>query len=192
MTRRTARTRSTSSPSPPPSLSLSRRKRARDLLGAARHVVGVAEPDRPRRRRPGARQAEQPPDGHAEKLPLQVVQGGVERGLRRVLAAHLPQPRADLLEREGVVAEERGVLLHERVRRLRGLPVALDRRPLAPSDLAAVANLDVDDVGPVGRLARDDERLGETEADDGRFDQHAERLLRRRDPDHVGQHVRLR
>ena len=39
------------------------------LLGAARHVVGVAEPDRPRGRRPVAAQPEQPPDGQPASFP---------------------------------------------------------------------------------------------------------------------------
>ena len=62
---------------------------AADLLRAARHVVGIAEPDRPRRRRPGPPQAEQLVDRQAEQLPLQVVQR-----VRRARRAPRPRPAA--------------------------------------------------------------------------------------------------
>src|ERR671934_73891 len=53
-----------------------------DLGGTARHVVGIAEPDRPRGRRSCTPEPEQPPDGNARELPLQVVYSGVERSAR--------------------------------------------------------------------------------------------------------------
>ena len=80
---------------------------------------------------PDPRQAEQPPDGDAEQLALQVVEGSVERRLGRVLARAARQPRADLLQRERVVAEKVPVLLDERERRLGRLVIALDRRRFA-------------------------------------------------------------
>src|SRR5207248_10691973 len=46
---------------------------ARDLLRASGHVVGVAEPDRPRGRRPEARQTEQAPYRLTGQLALQAV-----------------------------------------------------------------------------------------------------------------------
>ena len=56
--------------------------------------------------------------------------------------------------------------LDECQRRVGCLPVALDRRRLAPSLDPVVRDGDVDDVRPVLRLAADDERLGEVQADD--------------------------
>src|SRR4029077_5615714 len=49
-------------------------------LCAAGHVVGITEPDRPARRRPGAPETEQSPDRLAEQLALEVVQRGVDGG----------------------------------------------------------------------------------------------------------------
>ena len=59
------------------------------------------------------------------------------------------------------------MLLDERERRLGRLVVTVDRRGLAATDVAAVAQLDLDDVLPVARLARDHERLGQPQPDDG-------------------------
>ena len=171
-------------------LQLEAPERGRGLLRASRHVVGVAEPDRPRGRRTGARKPEQAERRDSEELPLEVVERGVERRLRRLLARDRSQPRADLLERERVVAEQPGVLFHERERRLGGLVVALDRRTLAAAGHALVAQRHLHDVRVVGRLARDDERLGQLQPDDARLDLHAGRL-RRRDRDDVRDHVRL-
>ncbi len=55
------------------------------------------------------------------------------------------------------------MLVDERERRLGRLAVALDRRCLAVAGHAVVGHRDVDDVRVVGRLARDDERLGEVQ-----------------------------
>ena len=68
VTPRTARTRSTSSPSPPPSFSFKRWKRSPTRSVRSRHVVGIAEPDRPGRRRARAAQAEKPPDRDSREL----------------------------------------------------------------------------------------------------------------------------
>ena len=140
------------------------------LLGAAGHVVGIAEPDRPARRRAGAAQPEQPPDGLAEQLALQVVERGVEGGSRGELARG--QPRHHLLERERVVPEQLGVLLDVRPRRLGRLVVAVERLRLAEARHARVPQLDDDDVLRVARAARDDERLRQLERRDPRGDVH--------------------
>ncbi len=91
-------------PVSPAELELQPPEPRRGRLRAARHVVGVAEPDRPRRRRPCAAQTEQPPDRLARELPAEVVQRGVERGARGELPPR--QPLEDLVERERVVAEQ--------------------------------------------------------------------------------------
>ena len=64
-----------------------------DPLGAAGHVVGIAEPDRPRGRRARRGQAEEPPDGQAGQLAAQVVERHVERRLGRA-SPGLPASRA--------------------------------------------------------------------------------------------------
>ena len=56
--------------------------------------------------------------------------------------------------------------LEVRERGLARLVVALDRRPLAEAGDAVVAQLDLDDVVLVARLARDHERFGEAQGDD--------------------------
>ena len=88
----------------------------------------------------------------------------VERRPGRVLARR--QPRLDLLERERVVAEPGRCRLEVRERGRARLVVALDRRALAEAGDAVVAQLDLDDVVLVARLARDHERLGEAQGDD--------------------------
>ena len=108
--------------------------------------------------------------GSPEQLALEVVEGPVERRLGGVLARDLGEPLADLLQRERVVAEQVSVLLDERERRLRRLVVAVDRRRLAPTDVPVVAQLDLHDVLPVARLARDHERLRQARPDDGGLD----------------------
>ena len=69
--------------------------------------------------------------GIAQELSLEVVQRGVERRLRRLLAWSSGEALADVLERERVVADERAVIVDEAHGRLRRLVVALDRRRLA-------------------------------------------------------------
>jgi hypothetical protein len=85
---------------------------------------------------------------------------------------------ADLLERERIVAEEGRVHLGEGERRLRGLAVALDRGCLPVAGRALVAHCDVDDVGVIGCVPRDDEGLGELQADDPGLDLHGVSLPR--------------
>ena len=82
--------------------------------------------------------------GRPSELALEIVQRGVERGARGELP--LGQARHDLLERERVVAEQPGMLLDVRLRRLRRLVVALDRRRLAEAVHAAVPDLHLDDA----------------------------------------------
>ena len=130
------------------------------------HVVWVAEPDRPRRRRTAPREPQEPVDGNTEELPLEVVERCVERALRRLLALDRRKSCSDLLERERIVADEVTVPLDERKRGLRRLAVALDGRRLSAAHLPVVTDRHVDDVGPVLGLTADDERLGELEADD--------------------------
>src|SRR5579884_2024707 len=146
-------------------------------LGAPRHVVGIAEPDRPARRRPAPRQPEQLVDGPPDELPLQVVQRRVDGRPGGELARG--QPGQDLLERERIVAEELRDLVDVRERRLRGLVVALVRRRLAVAAHAVERDGHVYDVLRVARAARDDERLRELERDDARLDLHALRLASR-------------
>ena len=129
----------------------------RGLLGAARHVVRIAQPDRPGGRRPGAREPEQLPDRDAEELALEVVERPVERGARGVLAGR--QPGLDLLERERVVAEQGAAASRYASADVARLVVALDRRALAEAGELSVPQLDLDDVVLVARLARDHERL---------------------------------
>ena len=134
---------------------------AADLPGTRCHVVGIAEPDRPGRRRPRAAQAEELPHGDAEQLALEVVQRRVERCSCRELARG--QPLHDLLERERIVAERAGVLGQVAESRLRRFLVARDRRRLAEARDAVVTDLDPDDILGVAGAARDDERLRELE-----------------------------
>ena len=134
------------------------------LLCPPRHVVGIAEPDRPRRRRALTPQSQKSVHGQVDELALEVVQRCVDRGAGREL---LPRESIeDVVERERIVAESVGLRLEVRERGFRRLVVALDRRRLAESGAAVVLDLDLDDVGLVVRLARDRERLGETKRRD--------------------------
>ncbi len=103
------------------------------------------------------------------------MQRRVERAFRRLLAVDHSKRCPDLLHRERVVADQVTVALDERERGFRGLPVPLDRRRLSPALDVAVAERDVHDVGPVLRLAADDERLREVQADDLGADFHRAR-----------------
>src|SRR5207248_4685258 len=144
---------------------------AGDELGPAGHLVWIAEPNRPRGGRPRAPQSEEAPDRQTRQLPAEVVERSVERRPGRELlerkACH------DLVESEGIVAQRRGVLLEVLERGGRGLVVAVDRSRLAESALAAVAELDLDDLGLVLSAARDHERLGEPQGHDPGGDVHA-------------------
>ncbi len=84
-------------------------------LRAARHVVGIAEPDGPRRRRPLAPEPEQLVHRDACELPLQVVERRVERGPRGGLTRR--KRSFDLVERPGIVPELDGLQARQAPRR---------------------------------------------------------------------------
>ena len=140
-----------------------RRKRLERLLGAAGHVVWIAEPHRPARRRAAAAEPEQPPDGLAEQLALEIVQRRVERRPRGELARR--HPLHHVLERERIVSEQLAVLLDVRQRRGDRLAVAVDGLRLAETGDSGVPQLDDDDVLAVARATGDDERLRQLERD---------------------------
>ena len=71
---------------------------------------------------------------------------GVDPGLRGHLAGKLGQPRADLLERERVVAEHVARVLEERDRGGDALAVVILRRRLADAGLPACRDLEPDDL----------------------------------------------
>ncbi len=136
---------------------------AADGLRAPGHVVGIAEPDRPRGRRAAALEAEQAPHRLADELPAEVVQRAVEPGLRRVLAGDLGQAVPDRLEGEGIVAEEGSRLVQERLGALDGLAVVVLRLGLAEARDAVVLDLDPEHVLLDAGRAGDRERLRELE-----------------------------
>ncbi len=154
-------------------LELQPAKGRRGSLGSPCHVVRVAEPDGPRCRRPRAREPEQTCGRQPEQLPLEVVQRRVECRFRGLLAGYGGKALAEVLEGERIVAEELGVLEHECLGGRRRLVVAVDRRSLPVAGGAVVRNGDVEHVSVIGRLARDDEGLGELQADDPGLDLHA-------------------
>ena len=143
-------------------------------LGAARHVVGVAEPHGPRRGRAVAAQAEELPDRKAHELALEVVERRLDGRARRLLARR--QRLADLLERPRIAAELDALQPGER--RLRRLVVALDRGRLAEPGQAVVPDLDLHDLGLVLRLARDHEGLRQPERRDLRLELHGASLVK--------------
>jgi hypothetical protein len=91
------------------------------------------------------------------------VEGGVDRGLGGHLAGMLREALRDLLEREGIVAEEPGSLVQESRRGFGRLAVMVDGGRLAVTDMVACAELDPEDVDVGGRLAGDREGLGKTQ-----------------------------
>jgi len=98
----------------------------------------------------------------------------VERSVDRRSAGELARGQAThhLLESEGILADQCGVLLDECARRLGALLVPLDGRALAVPRRSAVPELDDDDIRRVLRPARDPERLGEPKRDDPGRDLH--------------------
>ena len=125
---------------------------ARAAARSARRAMSSGSPSQtvhevggPARGRPSSRHT-----GRPSELPAEVVQRRVERRLRRPLAGLLLQPRADLLERERVVAEQSSACSSTNASADSArLVVAVDRRRLAVADDAVVAQLDLDDVVPV-------------------------------------------
>ncbi len=134
-------------------------EKVRRLRGPRGHVVGISQPDRPRRRRACLTETEQSPHRQPHESPLQIVQRGVERGARCELA--LGKPAFDLVERERIVSEKVCVLLDVRERRLGRLVVLRDRGSLSVAGDVAVRHLDLDDVDGVRRAAGDHEGLRE-------------------------------
>ncbi len=110
--------------------------------------------------------------GKSEQLSLKIMEGGVERGLRRLLARSRRETRADLLQGKRVVSDELAVLLDEPDRGLGGLVVALDRRGLPVSGRFLVAQSHMDDVCVVGGIAGDDEGLRQLQPHDPGLDLH--------------------
>ena len=118
VTARTARTRSTSRPSPPPSLSFSRLKRR--ATRSARRAMSSGSPSQivhdvggPTRGSPSSRQT-----GTPSSLPWRSWSAASSAAFAACSPGISASRRADLLERERVVAEQRPVLLDERERRL--------------------------------------------------------------------------
>ena len=126
-TARTARTRSTSSPSRAAELQLQPLEAAADPLRRARHLVRVAEPDRPRRRRaaPAAARAAAR-RARPASLPAEVVQRAVERRLAP-RSRPLRQPPPISSSANGSSPSSSACRLDEGERRLGRLVVALDR-----------------------------------------------------------------
>ncbi len=136
----------------------------RSCLGAAGHVVRVAEPDRPGGRRTAGTEPEQPVERQAGLLSAQVEKRSVESRARRLLAGR--QALLDLVAGPRIVADHGGGVLEPRTSGLRRLAVAGDRGRLAPARKVAVPKLHLHDVGGVLALARDVERLRELERRD--------------------------
>ena len=173
MRARTARTRSTSSPSPPPSLSFRRRyaappprrdgpcrpgRRARSSTTSAGRSRQAEEAPTPARRAafPAGRAAPRraPPSRPARP-------GSPPSRSPMSSSANGSSPTSPPCSSTKASADCADSL------------VAVDRRRLAVPGDAVVRDRDLDDVGVVGRLARDDERLGELQADDPGLDVHA-------------------
>ena len=79
-------------------------------------------------------------------------------GVRR-----LRQSSVDLVEGEGIVAEELPAFVQELGGRSSILPVAADRRSLPVAGLPSMRDLGDHRLGLVGGIARDHEGLGESE-----------------------------
>ena len=147
-----------------------------DPLRAARHVVRVAEPNRPRRRRPGPTQSEQLVDGLSRELALEVVQRVIDGCAGCLLARR--QTFRELVERERIVAQLDAPQPCEGARSRLG--VALDRRRLAEARETLVLHFDLNDVGCVLRPARDGEGLREPNRRDTSREFHGATLVPQR------------
>ena len=92
----------------------------------------------------------------------------------------LREARLDLVKSEGVVPECVGVLLDVRAAGLGRLLVPVDRSALAEARDAVVADLHLNDLGRVGGVAGDHERLGQVQRGEAGGDLHPPTLTRSR------------
>ena len=137
----------------------------RAALGAPRHVVRVAEPDRPRRRRALARQPEQPPDRAGRRAcPADRAAQRRSRRAPRTLAGG--SRSSDRSSANGSSPSTSACSSTIRERGRGGLVVTLDRRRLAEPGDVRRARPRPRRPRPRPRPARDRERLGELERDD--------------------------
>ena len=127
-------------------------------LGALRHVVGIAEPDRERRRRALPGDAHKLPDRSAAELAAKIVKRGVERRLGGLLAGELGKALADCLEVEWVVSEQLAAFFEERDCRRDALAVVVLRRRLAAARDSRCRQLHPHEVDLDVRRARDAKR----------------------------------
>src|SRR5207247_874245 len=89
----------------PAELQLQPAEARRGALRTARHVVGIAEPDRPAGRRPLAAEAQQPPDWQLGQLAAEIMERMVEGGARGLRIRCARQGGENLVERERVAAQ---------------------------------------------------------------------------------------
>jgi hypothetical protein len=105
------------------------------------------------------------------------VQRAVQRGPARPGPGDGGEPPADLLQREGVLAERgRRLPLHERQRAGHGLAQEAGRRRLPVADDAVVLQLDLHDVLVVAGAPRDREGLGQLQPCHAGANAHQERV----------------
>ena len=149
MAARTARTRVEVEPVAAAELQLQAPEAARrGGLGAPRHVVGVAEPDRPGGRRPAAAQAEQPAKpGRPASFPCR----SWSAASSAARAACSPGGSAAAISSSAHGSSPSSTVVEPGERGGGGLVVALDRRRLAEARDAVVAHLDLDHLGLVLR-----------------------------------------
>src|SRR6266536_661492 len=88
----------------PAELQLEPAEARRGALRTARHVVGIAEPNRPAGRRPLAAEAQQPPDRQAGQLAAEIMERMVEGRARGLRMRRARQGGENLVERERVAA----------------------------------------------------------------------------------------
>src|SRR6266480_8053619 len=150
----------------------------RGALRTARHVVRIAEPDRPAGRRPLAAEAQQPPDWQLGQLAAEIMERMVEGRARGLRMRSARQGGENLVERERVAAKSAPAAVQELDRTGAVLVVALDRRPLAVAGLPGLGDLDDDRLALVRGVARDHERLGELVSGDACLEFHAGSVIR--------------
>ena len=177
VTPRTARTRSTSSPSPPPSFSLRRRYvgaafSARRAMSSGSPSQTVHEVGGPVRGSPSSLNA-----GTPRSFPWRSCSAASSAALAACSPGTVARRSPISSSANGSSPRSAACSSTNADRRLDRLVVPLDRAPLHRDPVTPSCVSDhVDDVGEVGRLARDDERLGELEADDPGRDVHGASL----------------